>query len=202
MRIFDEYLEKIKLSGRSEPIDCSAYRFDHTGSVGNFRADAGVGTCNCCDYFTFDQYGNLILIEDTQLNATIEDKLNVIKNEKGELSFLRDASEEKKIQYVVSYIVSENVVKVYGSLFVFYKFLNMNLNNASMDFPLSIKSFRFWLVEVNVRPDPSIPFDNYKARVRRNLRGKLGREFVKEVETVPEDRLKNRLIRLGSNYGI
>ena len=196
MSIFDKYLEKIKLSGKPELVDCEAYRLDHTGSVGNFRADAGVGTCNCCDYFTFDRCGNLILIEDTQLAATIKNKLKAINDEKSELSFLKAASKERKLQYVVGYIVSENVVKVYGSLFVFYKFLN--LNNESIDSIQNIESFRFWLVAVNVGANPAMSYDSYKLNVRRNLRSKLGKKLVKEVEVIPDHMLRSKLIRLGS----
>ena len=198
MSIFNDYLEVIKLSGKSEPLDYSAYRLDYTGSNGNFRADAGVGTCNCCDYFTFDKCGNLILIEDTQLDATINDKFKAIENKEGEFSFLKAASEEMKLQYVVNYIVSENVTKVYGSLFVFYKFLNMNLDKVPEDFCRNMGSLKFWLVAVNVEPNKSISSDNYKLKVRRNLRGKLGKKFIMEVEVISENGLRDKLALLGS----
>lgn len=200
MSIFNGYLEEIKLSGKSEPLDCSAYRLDYTGSNGNFRADAGVGTCNCCDYFAFDRCGNLILIEDTQLDATINDRLKAIENEKDEFSFLKTASKEMKLRYVVNYIVSENVTKVYGSLFVFYiyKFLNMNLDRVHEDFFRNMGSLKFWLVTVNVKPKESISSENYRLQIKRSLRGKLGKKFVMEVEVIPENRLRDKLALLGS----
>ena len=139
MNIFFKYLKPIHLAGDLHPMSSSANRLDGTGKECNLRADAGANNCNCCDYFTFDKYGNLILIEDTRLRATIQAK-------KGELKFLRDAPEELKDQYIKHVIVTENVVKVYGSLFVLYKLLNMRLNSSSSEMFPSIESIQFWLV--------------------------------------------------------
>ena len=195
MSIFNEYSEGIKLSGWSEPLDVEAYRFDHTGPEGNFRKDAGVGTCNCCDYFTFDRCGDLILIEDTQLNATIKNKKAEIKDGRSDLKFLKRASKKKKTQYIVNHIKIENVVKVYGSLFVFYKFLNKKLICQS------IESFTFWLIAVDVGPKEIEALEHYKREIRSDLRSKLGREFVKDVELIPGNKLRDKLISVQSACG-
>lgn len=192
MKIFDKYLEEIKLSGLP-PLDYSAYRFDSTKAEGNFRADAGVGTCECCDYFVFDKCNNLILMEDTHLMTTIE------RGRKSIEEMLKRIPEEERSlfelpkKFMTNYVVKENVVKVYGSLFVLYKFLNEKFSCASSGTFQNIGFFRFWLVAVDVDEYNAKAWEYYKLEIRDGLRSRMGKDFIEEVELIPRDRLVDKL---------
>ena len=190
MNIFLKYLKPIHLAGDSHPMSSSAYRLDGTGKECNLRADAGANNCNCCDYFTFDKYGSLILIEDTRLRATIRTK-------KAEFHFLKDAPEERD-QYIKHVIVMENVVKVYGSLFVLYKLLNMQISSASPEVFPSIELIQFWLVANDSKRWAEKWWEHYSSMIRNGLYGRLGHNFIRSVKVIRKDRLSDALSRAGT----
>ena len=171
-------------------MSSSAYRLDGTGKECNLRADAGANNCNCCDYFTFDKYGSLILIEDTRLRATIRTK-------KAEFHFLKDAPEERD-QYIKHVIVMENVVKVYGSLFVLYKLLNMQISSASPEVFPSIELIQFWLVANDSKRWAEKWWEHYSSMIRNGLYGRLGHNFIRSVKVIRKDRLSDALSRAGT----
>ena len=191
MNIFFKYLKPIHLAGDRQPTSSSAYRLDGTGKECNLRADAGANNCNCCDYFTFDKYGSLILIEDTRLRATIQAKM-------GELKFLKNAPIELRDQYIKHVIVTENVVKVYGSLFVLYKLLNIQLSSASTEVCPIIKSIQFWLVANDSELWAEKSWEHYKLVIENGLYGRLGHNFIRSVKVIRKDRLSEALSRAGT----
>ena len=191
MNIFFKYLKPIHLAGDSHPISSSAYRLDGTGKECNLRADAEANNCNCCDYFTFDKYGSLILIEDTRLRAIIQAK-------NAELKFLKDAPRQLRDQYIKHVIVMENVVKVYGSLFVLYKLLNMRLNSNSSEVFPSIESIQFWLVANDSELWAEKSWEHYKLVIENGLYGRLGHNFIRSVKVIRKDRLSDALSRAGT----
>ena len=137
------------------------------------------------------KYGNLILIEDTRFRATIQAK-------KGELKFLKDAPEEFRDQYINHVIVTENVVKVYGSLFVLYKLLNMRLNSSSSEVFPSIESIQFWLVANDSELWAEKSWEHYKLVIENGLYGRLGHNFIRSVKVIRKDRLSDALSRVGT----
>lgn len=191
MNIFSKYLKPIHLAGDLHPMSSSAYRLDGTGKECNLRADAEANNCNCCDYFTFDKYGSLILIEDTRLRATIQAK-------KVEFHFLRDTPKELRDQYIKHVIVMENVVKVYGSLFVLYKLLNMQVSSASSELFPSIESIKFWLVANDSERWAEKSWEHYSLMIENGLYGRLGHNFIRSVKVVRKDRLSEALSRAGT----
>ena len=191
MNIFLKYLKPIHLAGDSHPMSSSAYRLDGTGKECNLRADAEANNCNCCDYFTFDKYGSLILIEDTRLRATIRAK-------KVEFRFLKDAPKKLRDQYIKHVIVMENVVKVYGSLFVLYKLLNMQLNSDSSEVFPGIESIQFWLVANDSERWAEKSWEHYKLLIENGLYGRLGHNFIRSVKVIRKDRLSDALSRVGT----
>ena len=65
------------LSQFAEPIESvggvfKAYRMDSTKKGFSMRDDAGLGTCECCDYVTVSKDNqSVVLIEETDLEGTI-----------------------------------------------------------------------------------------------------------------------------------
>ena len=168
----------------------SAYRLDGKQPECSLRYDAEVINCNCCDYFTFDQGGDLILIEDTRLMATIRAK-------RCEFDFLKNAPRILRDSYVEQNIVLENVVKVYGSLFVLFKFLNKFLISSPTEICPNIHSIKFWLVANDFVPDEAMAWDHYHLKIQNGLYGRLGHSFIKCVEVIPKDKLSEKLRHLG-----
>ena len=58
-----EFLEKVCAGGDPVRPELHAYRMDGTSSGANMRASAGLGTCNCCDYFTLSS-GTVAVSDD------------------------------------------------------------------------------------------------------------------------------------------
>ena len=194
MNIFRKFLEPIHLSGDSNPMKILAYRLDGERRECNLRFDAGVSNCNCCDYFTFDRCDNLVLIEDTKLMATIRAKRSELDHLK---NFQMSKINEEIDRYVEHDIVLENVVKVYGSLFVLFKFLNSLLICSSSEVCPDIRSIRFWLVANDFLLDESKTWEHYHLKIQNGLYGRLGHNFIESVEVIPKDKLLEKFSRLG-----
>ena len=61
---FGQFLEEIEIADRPLGSRYKAYRMDGGRQKPDMRAEIGLGTCHCCDYFKMR--GNvIILIEDT-----------------------------------------------------------------------------------------------------------------------------------------
>ncbi len=108
MTAFDQFLEPIKVAGESLGDIHQAYRMDGNSPKPDMRRDAGLGTCNCCDYFMFAEDHIVVLIEETRL-------LEQVENLKIQYDYLEDNDKEK---FVKKYIRQENKLKVYGSMLV------------------------------------------------------------------------------------
>ena len=171
MTIFDKYLESIWLSGDSNPLWCSAYRLDGTYPKPDLRRDASVGSCNCCDYFFFSCSGNLVLVEDTRLRTDIERKQSDFKY----------LERNVRARHIEKLICDENVLKVYGSLFVLYRFLK-RCAPADMDF--DIDAIEFWLVVNDDQHDEAYALDEVRSLLRDKLMAKLGKTIVSDVDVM------------------
>ena len=190
MSVFEKYWGRILLAGESVPLNFSAFRLDGEQPESNFRSDAGANNCNCCDYFTFDKGGDLILIEDTRLLKTIEAKRN-------EFKILQSTSTEFKNEYLENVIVMENVVKVYGSLFILYRWLILNkcLSGASSVSDPNTP-IQFWLVANDFEMGAEKAWDRYKVIIQNALYGRLGQNFLKCVEVLPKDKFLKKMKKL------
>ena len=63
------------LSGDAGPLSYRGYRLDGTyPKQPDLRRDANIGACSCCSYFLFSIWGDILLIEDTQLISGIKGK--------------------------------------------------------------------------------------------------------------------------------
>lgn len=111
---------------------------------------------------------------------------------------MKDAPRQLRDQYIKHVIVTENVVKVYGSLFVLFKLLNIQLNSASTEvFPI-IKSIQFWLVANDSERWAEKSWEHYRLVIENGLYGRLGHNFIRSVKVIRKDRLSDALSRAGT----
>lgn len=171
MTLFEKYREPIKLSGDSEPLSYKAYRLDGCHPNPDLRCDAAVGSCNCCDYFFFS-CENLVLIEDTRL-------ISDIRRKKDEYDYLRlDDSES----YIRKQICLENVLKVYGSLFVLYRYINRYISRYSdLNLAPKIGSIQFWFVINDAQKEHTRVFDKFKDPLNQEFSARLGKMVINKV---------------------
>ena len=152
---FTDFRESIVVGSDEEPLGEGlwAYRMDAKKGM---RLRAGLGdSLKCCDYLWVDNNG-FILIETTELWATVEKlrgEYNALENnEKVRRDFVRD-----RIRY-------ENCLKVYGALLVLCRMGEWGENTRRI----------FWLV---------VSDDMGASKFIRNLdpEGKLWKEVLDEV---------------------
>ena len=190
MSVFEKYWGRILLAGDSVPLKYFAYRLDDEESEPNVKADPRANSCNCCDHFIFDKSGDLILIENTRLMKTIEAKRN-------EFKLLQDASTEFRNEYLENAIKMENVVKVYGSLYILYRWAI--LNNCLGCVPSGRgprASVRFWLVANDFEAGGEKAWDGYQAMIQNAIYGGLGENFLKSVEVRPKHKFLKKMKKL------
>lgn len=171
MKIFEKYLERVKLSDDSERLLHQAYRLDGTYPNPDLRRDAKVGSCNCCDYFFFLASGTLVLIEDTRLRADIEKRRQNFR-------YLNSADLRA---HVVKLISLENVLKVYGSLFTLYRFISQS---SDSNLKPKIESIEFWFVGNDIDKPNTRVLNVYKRPLDQALSARLGTRVVKKVRVM------------------
>ena len=176
-----------KLAKFLEPIGrgCghSAYRMDSTTPKANMRKEAGLGTCNCCDYFLFDQRGSIVLLEDTRL-------LMMIRNLKAEYS---DLPESRQTHFVTSAIRKENRLKVYGSMLVLCRLAAGCSETGGL---LQAKKYKFWLVVTDMDKEEDTRFlDDLRAGLLGELKSVLTPQLLDDVSIIPIQHLAAKLSR-------
>ena len=143
-----------------------------------------MGTCNCCDYVTFDRAGRLVLIEETQLLRQID---NLTKeHDDGSRS-----PEEVKIR-VLRGVKHENRLKVYGSLLVLCRLARRLTDEAEAQAVTGQTDF--WLVVSDtLNGDTVRALDYIKGALLDDLRSVLTDAVVGHVQIVPASELGRRL---------
>ena len=164
---------------------------DLASAIGPFRVASGsfVWTLTLrqtrgSSYFFFSRFGDLVLVEDTQLRAEVLRKQN-------DFGYLE---QDIRTQHIEKLICDENALKVYGSLFVLYRFLSRRITS---DMSLDIDTIRFWLVVNNDQQDNAMALNEITWLLRQNLRAELGKTIVGDVEVMAREfLLKNMKARL------
>lgn len=186
VRMFEEFLEGITVAGKPLEPERQTYRMDGVPPDPHMRRKAGLGACNCCDYFVFGSGNSVILIEETRLAEQVKHLME-------EFSYLNSIDQKK---HVIKFIQEENRLKAYGSLLVLCRLFCKKENGAA---PISLETkYSFWLVASSAGPsDDVITLDHLKDRLVDQLRSVLG-AVVDAVEVVPAERLADKLESVGA----
>ena len=184
--MFEEFLEGITVAGKPLEPERQAYRMDGVPPDPYMRRKAGLGACNCCDYFVFGFGNSVILIEETRLAEHIKYLMK-------KFSYLNSTDQKK---HVTELILEENRLKAYGSLLVLCRLFCNKENGAA---PISLETkYSFWLVASSAGPsDDIITLDHLRGRLVKQLRSVLG-TVVDTVEVVPAERLSGKLESVGA----
>jgi len=144
------------------------------------RRDAGLGTCNCCDYFIMGD-GTTILIEETRLTDRF-------RNLNEEYHYLSDPDRR---EFVHKHLRNENRLKVYGSMLVLCRLA------AACDDAQTLlvgRKYDFWLVASGMYETEDMRFfDSMRDELFGELRGVLTGNIVSDVKIIPSAELVTKL---------
>ena len=130
------FLQRVEVGGSPLDPTCLAYRMDDNEPQSNMRTTAGLGTCNCCDYFTFRD-ATLVLIEETRLPWQIKDLRNEFARDiRKDVEELEERERHSVSQRVLRHLRQENKLKVYGSLLVLCRLAKVVADGCRGDSPL------------------------------------------------------------------
>lgn len=182
--MLDRFLESIQAADGSLAGPYRGYRMDDTSLDSNMRRTAGLGECNCCDYFVSNPR-TVFLIEETRLPDTVKQLRN-------EYHYL---DENHQQEFISKHVRQENRLKVYGSMLVLSRLaLEFEDFKDILHTENERKKYRFWLVVSGMdRADVKILFQNLQSRLLQELRSVLAKETVEAVEIIPFDRLAAKL---------
>ena len=178
----ESFMETVEARGVEVQPNCRAYRMD--GASPDMRREVGLGTCNCCDYVTFDRAGRVVLIEETQLLRQIDN----LTQEHGDGS----RSPEEVTKRVLRGVKHENRLKVYGSLLVLCRLARRLTDEAEAE--ALAGQADFWLVvRDTLNGDAVRALDHIKGALLDDLRSVLTGAVVGDVEIVPASELGKKL---------
>lgn len=176
MTFLDQFRETI-LETKEKKIE--VFRMDNR-TAPDMRKYAGLGACNCCDYF-FINDDKIFVVEDTRLADTV-------KTIEGEYSYLND---DDKQDWIVKNVRQENYVKVYGSLLVLCRLAAKYKDVAKH---MKDKKHDFWFVVQGVDSEETRKaFEYLSTRLFEDLRSVLTKKVVDKVEIIPSDLLFKKL---------
>lgn len=181
MTAFDQFLQPIEIAGKSLGTEYEAYLMDGTSPQPDMRNEAGLGTCNCCDYFIFSKNATIALIEETNLTKKIREL-------KDEYDYLED---NDQTEFISKYIRDENKLKVYGSMLVLCRLSAML---GSVNKLLQSKKYRLWFVVSGMETaEDTRLFDHIKDRLLNDLKSVLTGKILEGVEIMPSARFVAKL---------
>ena len=176
----EKFLEPIEIAG--SPLENHrAYRMDDGSGKPDMRKYAGLGPCDCCDYFMFEKDGSVVLIEETRLTETV-------KNLQSEYHYLKDNDQTR---FISKYIRQENRLKVYGSTLVLSRLAMLCKDAKDL---LEGRKYKFWLVASGMNaPEDAVVFDNLKDYLSNELKGALTGNVIDDIEIIPSHAFVNKL---------
>ena len=181
----EKFLEPIEIAG--SPLENHrAYRMDGTSPKPDMRREAKLGTCDCCDYFKFDDDDTIVLIEETQL-------MKKIKDLKSKYHYLEDNHQTK---FVREHIRDENKLKVYGAMLVLCRLAAVceNVKDLLQTRNGKLKKYKFWLVASGMETEEAtMMFDHLKGQLRKELRSTLRGKILGRVEILPSHAFVTKL---------
>lgn len=172
MTPLDQFREK-RVVAESREIE--VFRMDNTEAskgIPDMRKYVGLGSCNCCDYFSIRD-NKIVLIEETRLMDTVE-------NLKRDYSYLKT---EHLRDFISTYLRQENYVKVYGALLVLCRLAGKygEVSNLTKD-----KKHDFYLVvDGTGTEEEKSYFDTLRDSLFEQLRSVLTKNVIDEIEVMP-----------------
>ena len=183
MTALRNYLEPIELAGKSLGDQYRGYRIDGNSPDPDMRRDAGLGTCNSCDYF-ISQPTALILIEETQLALQV-------RHLKREFHYLNEA---QQTDFISKRIRNEMKLKVYGSMLVLCRLSSLQSEASDL---VNRKKYSFWLVASGEANEEDMRvLDNLRDRLLDELGGALTREVLEDVRIFPSSAFVDKLSQM------
>lgn len=186
MTALNKFLEPIEIAGKPLDKKFQAYRMDGTSPKPNMRQEAKLGTCECCDYFKFDDDDTIVLIEETQL-------MKKIKDLKSKYYYLED---RHQTEFVKKQIKDENKLKVYGAMLVLCRLAAVceNVKDLLQTKNGKLKKYKFWLVASGMDTEEATRmFDHLKGQLRKELRSTLKDKILGRVEILPSHAFVTKL---------
>jgi len=176
----DHFLETIKIASKPIAGGHMAYKMDSTAKGLSMRDAAGLGTCNCCDYFMI-RGDSIVLIEETQLPQRV-------KKIRKKYAYLNEVDLNK---HVNKHLRNRMRLKAYGAMLVLCR---LATKCAAAKGIVQDKKYDFWLVASALNsPDDLRLFDNIKDSLNELLKQVLGTRLLDNVEVIPSKSLEKRL---------
>ncbi len=189
MSSLDKFLKPIKVADKLINKDRQAYCMDGDPDM---RTEAGLGTCNCCDYFTISATSNrniVILIEITQLANT---KAQLEKLAKEYPSLSNDDQEELNNENARK----ENKFKVYGSMLVLCR---LSAKYKDVKNLLQEKRYQFWLVADDANKEEDLKYlDRRISYLSNALKGSF-KNIIEDIKIIPSYLLLTKLSEYATN---
>lgn len=181
MIALEKFLKPIELANTPLSETHRAYRMDGNSPQPDMRKDAGLGSCNCCDYFMPWNDDSVLLIEETQL-------IQQMKDLKREYRYLKSVHQK---HFIDKYIKQENRVKAYGSMLILCRLAAVCKDAKNL---LETKKYKFWIVDSSVYSTKDAKlFRNLKQLLFHGLSDVLSDKIVDEVKILPSNRFVTRL---------
>lgn len=181
MIALEKFLEPIKLANTPLSEPPRAYRMDGNAPQPDMRKDAGLGSCNCCDYFMPWNDDSVLLIEETQL-------IQQMKDLKREYRYLKSAHQK---HFIDKYIKQENRVKAYGSMLILCRLAAVCRDAKNL---LGTKKYKFWIVDSGVYSTKDAKlFRNLKQLLFHGLKDVLSDKIVDDVKILPSNTFVTKL---------
>ena len=172
-----KFLEPIRLADTPLSETHHAYRMDGNSPQPDMRKDAGLGTCDCCDYFMPYNDDSVLLIEETRL-------IQQIKDLKRKYPYL-------KKQFIDKYIRQENRVKAYGSMLVLCRLAAVCKDAENL---LGTKKYKFWIVVSDMYSTKDARFfRNLKDTLCNGLKEVLSGKIIDDVKILPSNAFVTKL---------
>lgn len=184
MNSLKQFLGVIKVAGDPLPEQHKAFYMDGGKGVRekpDMRAHAGLGSCQCCDYFLpNDEDGSILFIEETRL-------LDTKRNLEGEFSYL---NEKDKKKFVRTKLFQEQHLKVYGAMLVLCR---LAVKHSDIKDMIDGKKYFLWLVVSKMDVDDMRYFDKFSRELCDQLKSVLTSELLEDVQVLPAYKLEEKL---------
>ena len=156
---------------------------DGTWPSPDMRRDAGLGTCNSCDYFLSHPTA-VVLVEETRLVQQIKD----LKRS------YRYLAEPDQTDFVTKSIRDEMKLKVYGSMLVLCR---LSARRTEAKDALEGKKYEFWLIASGEFEQEDMKvLDNIRDNLLGQLRSVLTGCVLEDVEIMLPDDLEKKLSQI------